>query len=442
MTLRQFKLRIVIPVLNEGTALGERLRALQSLRADGAELVVVDGGSRDDSWALAVPWVDRLLCSCAGRALQMNIGAADTADSQADALLFLHADTRLPSNALRLILQALSRRTWGRFDVQLDSPVARLRLVGAMMNARSRLTGIATGDQAIFIRADAFRAAGGFPAQPLMEDIELSTRLLKSSRPAILSERVITSARKWERCGVWRTVWLMWRLRWAYFFGASPEQLALKYGYSASLPTAHAAIAILAKAPVPGAAKTRLIPALGAAGAARAQRQFIGQTLHTAQQAHLGAITLWCAPDAQHRRFRALQKYFSISCLEQSTGDLGERMRRCAEHHFAQPNAGRLLIIGTDCPILSPGRLQEAARSLMQRDACLIPAEDGGYVLLGLRKMIGEVFENIDWSTPRVLLQTTERLSQSGASVAILPTLWDVDEPADWQRWQNMKGNP
>lgn len=441
MNNKRFQLRIVMPVLNEGAQLTARLKALQGLRAQGAELVLVDGGSQDDSWALAQPWVDRLLCSALGRARQMNAGAMDTAQAQADALLFLHADTELPGDAFQRITQALSMQAWGRFDVRLDSSDIRLRWVEAMMNLRSRLTGIATGDQAMFVRRDAFLAAGGFPEQALMEDIELSKRLLRQSRPACLRDRVRTSARKWERGGVWRTVWLMWRLRLAYFFGAAPEQLAIEYGYRATPVAAPAAIAILAKAPVPGSAKTRLIPALGANGAARAQRQFIGQTLHTAQQSSLGNITLWCAPDAKHRRFRALQKHFDLSCMSQPEGDLGERMRLCAEDHFVQTPDEPLLIIGTDCPVLSPRHLQEAARRLQEHDACLIPAEDGGYVLLGLRKMIPEVFSNMEWSTSRVLTQTLERIAQAKATVSLLPTLWDVDEPADWRRWQVMKGN-
>lgn len=440
MKPRRFKLRIVIPVLNEGAQATERLKTLQSCRAQGAELVWVDGGSQDEGWARAQPWVDRLLCSPPGRAQQMNAGAADTADSQADALLFLHADTELPSDAFQLINKTLHTHVWGRFDVQLDSTDTRLRIVETMMNLRSRFTGIATGDQAIFVRSAAFRAAGGFPDQPLMEDIELSKRLLQQSRPACLRERVCTSSRKWERHGVWRTVWLMWRLRLAYFFGASPAQLALRYGYPPSPATAQAATAILAKAPVPGTAKTRLIPALGTNGAARAQRQFIGQTLHTAQQSNLGEITLWCAPDAKHRRFRALTRRSDMICLAQPEGNLGERMRRCAQHHFEQSSAP-LLIIGTDCPALSPGHLQEAARRLRDHDVCLIPAEDGGYVLLGLRKMIPEVFSNVEWSTSRVLTQTLERIHQAKATVSLLPTLWDVDEPADWQRWQEVKGH-
>jgi rSAM/selenodomain-associated transferase 2/rSAM/selenodomain-associated transferase 1 len=440
MNPRRYKLRIITPVLNEGEQLSKRLIALQSWRAQGAELVLVDGGSQDESWARAQPWVDRLLCSPPGRAQQMNAGAADTARSQADALLFLHADTELPKDAFQAISDALAKHAWGRFDIRLDSSDSRFRLIEALMNLRSRLTGIATGDQAIFVRYEAFRAAGGFPEQPLMEDIELSKRLLQQSRPACLRERVCSSARKWERGGVWRTVWLMWRLRFAYFFGASPAHLALQYGYPPSPAAAHAAMAILAKAPVPGTAKTRLIPALGANGAARAQRQFIGQTLHTAQQSAVGSITLWCAPDATHRRFRALQRHTQMLCLAQPEGDLGERMRRCAEHHFARSSAP-LLIIGTDCPAFSPGHLQEAARRLRDHDACLIPAEDGGYVLLGLRKMIPEVFSNVEWSTSRVLTQTLERIAQAKATVSLLPTLWDVDEPADWQRWQRMKGN-
>jgi rSAM/selenodomain-associated transferase 2 len=196
-------IRIVIPVLNEGAALTERLKALQGLRACGAELVVVDGGSTDDSWARARPWVDWLLSSPRGRAAQMNAGAAPILGSHPQALLFLHADTQLPDDALSAISQALRSHAWGRFDVRLDAKDARLRIVEGMMNLRSRYSGIATGDQAIFVSTDAFRAVRGFPEQPLMEDIELSKRLLRVSRPACLHQRVITSARKWERvaCG-------------------------------------------------------------------------------------------------------------------------------------------------------------------------------------------------------------------------------------------------
>ncbi|NJS35985.1 MAG: glycosyltransferase [Brachymonas sp.] len=224
--------------------------------------------------------------------------------------------------------------------------------------------------------------------------------------------------------------------------GAKPADLALQYGYRAAPPIVQASVAVLAKAPVAGLAKTRLIPALGATEAARAQRRFILQTLHTTNQAQVGKLTLWCAPNTQHRHFRALQKQFNIHTQAQPEGDLGVRMLRCAQVHFSQANAPPLLIIGTDCALLSPGHLQEAARSLQSHDACFIPAEDGGYVLIGLRKLIPEVFSNIIWSTSAVLSQSLERLKAVNASVALLPALWDVDEPADWKRWQAMHAAP
>ncbi|MBK7501322.1 MAG: TIGR04282 family arsenosugar biosynthesis glycosyltransferase [Polaromonas sp.] len=204
------------------------------------------------------------------------------------------------------------------------------------------------------------------------------------------------------------------------------------------MPPAKAAVAVLAKAPVAGLAKTRLKPALGAAGAARAQRCFCLQTIHTAMQSQLGTLTLWCAPNLLHRHFRAVNKVFGIACQEQPQGDIGERMCHAAATHFAQTDAPPLLIIGTDCAVLAPGHLQEAARSLATADVCLIPAEDGGYVLIGLRKLIPEIFQEMAWSTSAVLSQTLARCTLVDASVVQLPTLWDIDDPADWKRWQAM----
>jgi rSAM/selenodomain-associated transferase 2/rSAM/selenodomain-associated transferase 1 len=439
-----YALRIVIPVLNEGTLLTARLISLQALRSQGVELVLVDGGSTDESWARARPWVDRLIASKPGRAAQMNAGAWDTPSSRAKALLFLHADTELPHDALAAIQVALKQRTWGRFDVQLDALGWRMRMVERMMNWRSRASGIATGDQAMFVRMDTFVRLGGFPEQPLMEDIELSKRLKRISTPACLAQRVRTSARKWQVGGVWRTIMLMWRLRLAYFFGAAPEKLALSYGYKLPSIPAPATIAIFAKAPVPGLAKTRLIPHLGgnhagAVRAARLQRQFIGQSLHSAVQSKLGEVSLWCAPDPTHRRFRSLARHAQLSCYAQSSGDLGQRMGDCARQHFAAPDAPPLIIIGTDCPVLSPGHLQAAARALLTHDACVIPAEDGGYVLIGMRRPIPAIFEQIDWSTERVMPQTREQLQRAQASWIELPTLWDVDEHTDLQRLKHLE---
>ena len=292
------KLSIVVPVLNEATTLTARLAALAPLRERGAELLVVDGGSSDDTLAMAKLHADVSLRAPRGRASQLNAGACK---ARGEVLLFLHADTRLPQDADRLIAQAMaSGHRWGRFDVRIEGRHSLLPVVAAFMNLRSRASGIATGDQAMFVRRDIFLSAGGFAPLPLMEDIDLSRRLKRVGAPACLRERVITSGRRWDQHGFWRTVALMWRLRAAFWLGADPHSLARHYGYQ---PRAPAAVAVLAKAPVPGFAKTRLIPLLGAVGAARAQRGLALQTLVTATAASLGPLTLWGAPHAAHRFF-------------------------------------------------------------------------------------------------------------------------------------------
>jgi rSAM/selenodomain-associated transferase 2 len=220
---------IVIPVLDEAQTLAPRLQALQGFRRRGARVVVVDGGSQDETLAIARAHADLALLAPRGRAAQMNAGAAAC---PADVLLFLHADTELPDNADLLVRRATLRPlAWGRFDVRIGSSRPLLRLVAAMMNRRSRWTGIATGDQALFVRHDLFRRIGGFPDLPLMEDVAISRLLKRHGPPACLRERVTTSARRWERDGVWRTILLMWRLRAEYFLGADPGQLAIRYGY-------------------------------------------------------------------------------------------------------------------------------------------------------------------------------------------------------------------
>lgn len=217
-------LAIVVPVLNEAAGIHATLRALAPLCERGAEVIVCDGGSIDDTVAVAQPLVDRVLVVASGRARQMNAGATAT---RADVLLFLHADTQLPRDADRLVQQAVAAgASWGRFDVRISGRPWMLRVVAALMNLRSRWTGIATGDQAIFITRSAFDQVGGFPDQPLMEDVEISRRLRRAGAPACLRERVTTSGRRWETRGVWPTIFLMWRLRWRYWRGASAQTLA------------------------------------------------------------------------------------------------------------------------------------------------------------------------------------------------------------------------
>jgi rSAM/selenodomain-associated transferase 2 len=223
-------LSIILPVLNEGEGIAAALDELADLRALGTEVIVVDGGSRDATIQRARLRADHVISAPRGRALQMNAGAEKASSG---VLLFLHADTRLPTDADHLVLSGLQRsgRAWGRFDVKIAGRNPLLAVVALLMNMRSRLTGIATGDQAIFVRRDAFRASGGFPPIPLMEDVALSKRLKRVGRPLCLRQRAVTSARRWEKNGVLNTVLLMWRLRLAYFFGADPNELARQYGY-------------------------------------------------------------------------------------------------------------------------------------------------------------------------------------------------------------------
>jgi rSAM/selenodomain-associated transferase 2 len=218
-------LSIVIPVLNE-PGLADLLESLEPLRGRGAELIVVDGGSADGTVTRAVGIADRIVVTAAGRARQQNAGAEL---ARGDALLFLHADTQLPDDAMDRVRAALAVGGWGRFDLALTGRGLMFRVIERMVSLRSRLTGIATGDQAIFVRRDLFERADGFPEIPLMEDVALSRRLRRAGRPVCLRARVTTSSRRWETRGVWRTILLMWRLRLAYWLGADPARLAARY---------------------------------------------------------------------------------------------------------------------------------------------------------------------------------------------------------------------
>ena len=219
---------VIVPLLNERRVLQQLIAELRQHRQNGCEVILVDGGSHDGSTELARAAGLAVLTSEPERARQMNTGARR---ARGDILLFLHADTRLPDGAIKLIRRALAdkSRTWGFFAVQIEGSSRLLRLVAFLMNQRSRLTGIATGDQAIFVRRTTFERLSGFPEQPLMEDVEISRRLKRTARPVCLRERVSTSGRRWETRGILRTILLMWTLRFAYWAGARPETLAKLY---------------------------------------------------------------------------------------------------------------------------------------------------------------------------------------------------------------------
>jgi rSAM/selenodomain-associated transferase 2 len=224
-------LSIIVPVLDEEARIGAALSALAPYRVRGAEVIVADGGSRDLTVKIAGPLADRVIVAPRGRGAQMNEGAAA---ANGDVLLFLHADTVLPPEADVLLLQGLrgTVRQWGRFDVRIEGRSPLLAVISGFMNWRSRVTGIATGDQAMFVTRAAFDRAGRFPDIPLMEDVALSKRLKRVSRPLCLTARVIVSGRRFDQRGTVRMVLLMWRLRLEYWLGVPPATLARRYGYA------------------------------------------------------------------------------------------------------------------------------------------------------------------------------------------------------------------
>lgn len=221
------KLSIIIPMLNEAAEISHTLKRLRPSISDNMEIIVVDGGSKDKSTELAYPHADRVLICNPGRATQMNYGANH---ARGEFLLFLHADTCVPKKAFDSLQRCLARSDiWGRFDVKLSGCQPFLRVVETCINWRSRWTGIATGDQGIFVKSDVFRRLGGFPDIPLMEDIELSKNLKRISKPICISEQIVTSSRRWENNGIMRTVLLMWFLRARYSLGSDPISLAKYY---------------------------------------------------------------------------------------------------------------------------------------------------------------------------------------------------------------------
>lgn len=224
------RLSIIVPMLDEAASIAATLSALAVLRHAGAEVIVVDGGSTDGSIAAAAGLADRILTSARGRARQMNAGAAV---AEGEVLLFLHADTRLPVHADELIRGALAGGGgWGRFDVRIEGRSAWFPIIAGMMNLRSRWSGIATGDQAIFVRRELFMRLGGFAELPLMEDVELCIRLRRVCAPTCIAAAVTTSGRRWEKHGVLTTIVLMWWLRARFALGADPAALARAYGYA------------------------------------------------------------------------------------------------------------------------------------------------------------------------------------------------------------------
>ena len=217
---------IIIPTLNEEAVIRILLQQLQTYREQGHEVIVVDGGSTDKTISISELLSDKVIISESGRAAQMNNGAIQ---AKYDIFWFLHADTLIPENAIENIQQALAIPEWGRFNIKLSGSNILFRLIERMINFRSCLSGIATGDQGIFVKRKSFELVSGYSNIPLMEDVSLSKKLKKISKPVCLKESLITSSRRWEQKGIISTVLLMWRLRFLYWLGVSADKLATRY---------------------------------------------------------------------------------------------------------------------------------------------------------------------------------------------------------------------
>lgn len=429
------KLSIVVPTLDEAQRLTVTLESLAPLRAAGHEVIVVDGGSSDATLAVAATFADRVLSAPRGRAAQMNTGAALATGT---VLLFLHADCELPPGGAAAIEGAhRAGYRWGRFDVRLAGRSPWLPIVAALMNLRSSLTGIATGDHGLFVERATFAAAGGYPPIALMEDVALSRTLKRTAGPPKrVHLRIVASGRRWDERGALRTIALMWSLRFAWWRGADARALARRY-YGSS-PAARATLQVFAKVPLPGLVKTRLAASIGAEPAAVVYRDLLLRTLATGAAARragvVDAVELWVAPEADPGPLAGWSERLGIALRRQEGADLGARMRHALHTSLAEQRPA--LLIGTDAPDLDIAALAEAAAALQSHDAVVTPAEDGGYVLIGLTRDV-DAFSGIAWSTPEVMAQTRLRLSSAGLKWKELPPLWDVDTAEDLARWRN-----
>jgi rSAM/selenodomain-associated transferase 2/rSAM/selenodomain-associated transferase 1 len=434
---------LVLPVRNEAELIREQLQRLQCYREKGHEVIVIDGGSRDATVEQTKGLVDRCEVSPAGRSNQMNHGASE---AKGDILLFLHADTELPINADECVCNALSAQNsrWGWFDVRLSNPRLAYQVVASMMNSRARLTSVSTGDQALFVDRKLFVEIGGFPQLALMEDIAISKVLRRLGRPASPLGLVTTSSRRWEENGLISTILLMWRLRFLYFIGVKPQRLREMYYPShteqATAPDVAIAhprsrIVVLAREPLLGHVKSRLASEIGAQGALAVYQGMLARLGLLLSRGEIATWDLWVTSNCSHKEFLSICNKKNI--FLQNGKDLGARMDSAIAQTLLEKNVESVILIGTDCPALTTGYLDQALLALESGvDVVLGPAEDGGYVLVGMRRPIAAVFEDIPWGTDQVMDKTLEALKANGLSYKLLDTLWDVDRPEDLARLQ------
>ena len=435
------KISVIIPTLNEASA----LRALlPGLIREGVEVLVVDGGSADATLPVAREFHATIVQSRPGRAAQMNAGAQA---ATGDWLWFLHADTVLPPDwegQLRRAMEAPAV-VGGGFRSVIDAPGAGYRFLDAWGRLRTRIQRSFYGDQGIFVRRNLFERLGGFAEIPVCEDAEFSGRMWRAGRVAILPGPIRTSARRWQRYGFWRTVAAHSAAVLRYFAnrrgrggtGSSRGSARLNVRYLSVRRGIH--IVVMAKAPVAGRVKTRLIPPLTPEQAAELAQVLLEDTIRQVRRIPglRCAIAVEPADAIPLLQATVQATVFDTEVIPQPVGDLGARMSAILDERFAR-GAAAVLLIGSDHPTVPVAQLEQAVQWLSEdRDQVVMgPTADGGYYCVGLTRPHPELFQDIAWSGPGVFTATMAKAEALHLPVRMLAPWYDVDTVEDLARLQ------
>ncbi|MBI3317783.1 MAG: TIGR04283 family arsenosugar biosynthesis glycosyltransferase [Candidatus Omnitrophica bacterium] len=411
------ELSIILPTLNE---VGNLRRLLPDLTRRQDEVILVDAGSTDETAVVAKAFPVKFFTSAPGRGAQMNVGAFH---AQGEILWFLHADSQPPGDWRDQLLRGMSDSevVGGGFTVRIDAPGFRYRLLDRWGRFRNNLEGTFYGDQGIFVRKGIFEAIGGFPDWTSLEDLDFSSRMRRRGRVVILPGPLKTSARRWEGEGFWQTVF-------------QQSGRVLSYQKNPARPRPGIALVVMAKAPLPGQVKTRLVPPLTAEEAAALAKQLLVETVETVTGLPAVRRLVAVAPPEGVGEVRRMVPAH-VELLEQSDGDLGRRLDQVFQKLFLGGAKG-VIVIGADHPKLPGEFLRQAIQFLERGDDPLVlgPAEDGGYYLVGLNRPHPELFQGIPWSTPSVLEATLAAARAAGLSFRLLPSWYDIDRPEDLAR--------
>jgi rSAM/selenodomain-associated transferase 2/rSAM/selenodomain-associated transferase 1 len=426
---------IVVPILDDTQSLCRALSGLET--GPETEILVVNGAAPDSRLdVLAANGRDlRLLSSPPGRGRQMNVGAWS---AHGRWFVFLHADTRLPPNWLDELRHADRDPSivGGSFRFQLDSDAWPARCIERGVRWRVRWLDLAYGDQALFVRREAFQAIGGYREWPFMEDVDFVRRLRQLGRLYHSPVPVVTSARRWERDGWWRRSAENIALQVLFFAGTPPAWLARWYLARPDTHVSREALVVMARAPSDANGKSRLTRDLPR-DHVDLRRAMLLDTLEAAARVSRADLFVAFEPVGAAVEFQSLAGG-SPRLIAQRGGSLGDRMRNVFADLFARGHS-RIVVVGSDLPTLPPAYVEQAFDQLCNRNNPLVigPAQDGGYYLIGLRAPSAELFDSIPWSTPDVLAATLRAAKRLSLRVSLAPQWYDVDALDDLRRVAN-----